>query len=203
MIILDVNKIKKNYGYKQLFEEVSFTLNDGDLLGLVGPNGCGKSTLLKIIMGLEQPDEGTINIKKNTKIGYLDQMSSNIEGNVYDILKSAFTEINEIENKLKLLEPKENEKYNSKKMEKYCALLEQYNMIGGYEIDSKIKSVINGLKIDENILSKNYKNLSGGEKTLISLSLILLQEPDLLILDEPTNHLDLKRIEFLEQYIKT
>lgn len=205
MLILDVNKLAKNFGYEQLFEDVSFTLNEGESVAIVGPNGCGKSTILKIIAGLEIADKGTINIKKGAKVAYLDQQGSNIDDNrkVYEILKDAFIEINAVEKQLKEYEQKVNTEYNEKDLEKYCALLEKFNLMGGYEIDVKINTVINGLEIDKSMLEQPYSTLSGGERTLVQLAKALLTEPDLLLLDEPTNHLDLKRIEWLEGYIKS
>lgn len=204
MLILDVNKLAKNFGYEQLFEDVSFTLNEGESVAIVGPNGCGKSTILKIIAGLETADKGTVNLKKRAKVAYLDQLGSTIDDDrtVYEVLKEAFIEINAVEKQLKEYEQKVNTEYNEKVLEKYCALLEKYSLMGGYEIDVKINTVINGLEIDKNMLKQSYSTLSGGEKTLVQLAKALLTEPDLLLLDEPTNHLDLKRIEWLEGYIK-
>lgn len=205
MLILDVNKLAKNFGYEQLFEDVSFTLNEGESIAIVGPNGCGKSTILKIIAGLETSDKGTVNLKKGAKVAYLDQLGSSINDDrkVYDILRDAFIEINTIEKQLKEYEKKLNKEHNEKVLEKYCALLEKFSLMGGYEIDIKINKVINGLEIDKSMLDQSYRTLSGGEKTLIQLAKALLTEPDLLLLDEPTNHLDLKRIEWLEEYIKS
>lgn len=205
MLILDVNKLAKNFGYEQLFEDVSFTLNEGEFLAIVGPNGCGKSTILKIIAGIETSDTGTVNLKKGSKVAYLDQLGSNIEDEriVYEILKDAFVEINTLEKQLKEYEQKLNEKYDEVVLEKYCAILEKFNLIGGYDVDVKINTVINGLELNKNMLEQSYNTLSGGEKTLVQLAKVLLIEPDLLLLDEPTNHLDLKRIEWLEEYIKS
>lgn len=204
MLILDVNKLAKNFGYGQLFEDVSFTLNEGESVAIVGPNGCGKSTILKIIAGLETADKGTVNLKNGSKVAYLDQLGSTIDDDrtVYEVLKDAFIEINAVEKQLKEYEQKVNTKYNEKVLEKYCALLEKYSLMGGYEIDVKINTVINGLEIDKNMLKQSYSTLSGGEKTLVQLAKALLTEPDLLLLDEPTNHLDLKKIEWFEGYIR-
>lgn len=206
MLILDVNKIAKNFGYGFLFEDVSFTLNEGESLAIVGPNGCGKSTILKIIAGLESPDQGEIHLKKGTKVAYLDQLASNIEDSrvVYEILKEAFLETNKVEKQIKEYEKRISEEGdNQSLLEKYCALIEKFNSMGGYDIDFKIHTVVNGLDFDFNLLNQSYATLSGGEKTLIQLAKVLLIKPDLLILDEPTNHLDLKRVEWLETYIKS
>ena len=206
MLILDVNKIAKNFGYGSLFEDVSFTLNEGESLAIVGPNGCGKSTILKIIAGLENPDKGQVNLKKGTKVAYLDQLASNVDDDrtVYEILKEVFTEINNVEKQIKEYEKRiGTESDNQILLEKYCALIEKFSLMGGYDIDYKINMVINGLELDPDILTQSYATLSGGEKTLVQLAKVLLTKPDLLLLDEPTNHLDLKRVEWLESYIKS
>ncbi|MBE6145799.1 MAG: ABC-F family ATP-binding cassette domain-containing protein [Firmicutes bacterium] len=204
MIIIDVNKLAKNFGYGSLFEDVSFSLNEGESLAIVGPNGCGKSTILKIIAGLESTDKGMVNLKKGAKVAYLDQLGSTMDDDrtVYEILKDAFADINAVEKQVKEYERKVSEEYSEVVLEKYCALLEKFNLMGGYEVDVKINTVINGLELNPAMLSQSYNTLSGGEKTLVQLAKALLIEPDLLLLDEPTNHLDLKRIEWLEGYIK-
>lgn len=204
MIIIDVNKLAKNFGYGSLFEDVSFSLNEGESLAIVGPNGCGKSTILKIIAGLESTDKGMVNLKKGAKVAYLDQLGSTMDDDrtVYEILKDAFADINAVEKQVKEYERKVSEEYSEVVLEKYCALLEKFNLMGGYEVDVKINTVINGLELNPTMLSQSYNTLSGGEKTLVQLAKALLIEPDLLLLDEPTNHLDLKRIEWLEGYIK-
>lgn len=205
MIIVDVNKLAKSFGYGQLFEDVSFSLNEGESLAIVGPNGCGKSTILKIIAGIETADKGVVSLKKGAKVAYLDQLGSNIDDDrtVYEILKDSFGEINSLEKKLKEYERKVSEEYSEVVMEKYCALLEKFSLMGGYDIDVKINTVMSGLELDKDMLMQSYNTLSGGEKTLVQLAKALLIEPELLLLDEPTNHLDLKRIEWLESYIKS
>ena len=205
MIILDVNKISKDFGLGPLFEEVSFLLNEGESLSIVGPNGCGKSTLLKMIAGLVKVDSGSINIKKGAKIAYLDQTGSSISDDrkVKLILKDAFSNLIEMEKMLnQLQEELAQDGTNEAVMSRYCDLLDKFSEAGGYEIDYKINSVVSGLKMDKDMLNKSYNNLSGGEKTLVQLAKALLIQPDLFLLDEPTNHLDIARIEWLESYIK-
>lgn len=209
MIILDVNKLNKNFGYGQLFEGVSFSLNEGESISIVGPNGCGKSTLLKIIAGLCKPDSGTVSIKKGSTVAYLDQTSSDKTDDrvVYEVIKDAFLVLNEMALKIKkyehlMLNTKNEESYN-KTLNMYCKLVEEFSDLGGYDIDVQISTVCSGLKITESMLNQNYSSLSGGEKTLVQLAKTLLQKPDLILLDEPTNHLDINRIEWLENYIKS
>lgn len=205
MIILDVNKIAKNFGYEQLFEDVSFSLNEGESVAIVGPNGCGKSTILKIIAGIESPDRGTVSIKKGAKVGYIDQLglTSDDTRTVYEIIKDGFVELNAIASQIADLEQKINQPGNERYLERYCDLIEKFNNMGGYEMETTISAVINGLNLDKKMLDQPYKSLSGGEKTIVQLARVLITKPDLLLLDEPTNHLDITRIEWLEEYIKS
>lgn len=210
MIILDVNKLGKNFGYGKLFEDISFSLNEGESISIVGPNGCGKSTLLKMIAGIERKDTGTVSIKKEAKVAYLDQTGSRVDYDrpVYEVLKDAFGDIKKIGDELKRLQEMMEsdffigEKYD-KILERYCDLTEKFSMVGGYDMEMNINTVVEGLKIDKALLDQSYNDLSGGEKTLVQLGKALLIKPDLLLLDEPTNHLDIERIEWLENYIKS
>lgn len=188
MIILDVNKLTKNFGFGTLFENLSFSLNEGESISIVGPNGCGKSTLLKIIAGLMRADFGTVNIKKGAKCAYLDQTASSIQDSrkVKDILKDSFEEINAMEKRLNDLQNKLSdttaEDYDVT-LSRYCNLLERFQMAGGYDVDVQISTVVEGLGIDKGMLEKPYDVLSGGEKTLAQLAKALLQKPDLFLLD--------------------
>lgn len=208
MIILDVNKLTKNFGFGTLFENLSFSLNEGESISIVGPNGCGKSTLLKIIAGLMRADFGTVNIKKGAKCAYLDQTASSIQDSrkVKDIFKDSFEEVNAMEKRLNDLQNKLTdttaEDYDVT-LSRYCNLLERFQLAGGYDVDVQISTVVEGLGIGKDMLEKSYDVLSGGEKTLAQLAKALLQKPDLFLLDEPTNHLDIDRIEWLEGYIKS
>lgn len=206
MIILDVNKLNKNFGFGALFEDVSFSLNEGESISIVGPNGCGKSTLLKLIAGEERIDKGTVSIKKDALVGYLDQTSADRKDDrkVYDILASSFTSLNELGERIKKYEKRlETEGDNEELLNKYCKLVEEFSMAGGYDLSVQIYYVASGLGIKNEILEREYNTLSGGEKTLVRLARVLLLKPQLLLLDEPTNHLDIRRIEWLEEYIKS
>ena len=206
MIILDVNKVSKNFGYGQLFSDVSFSLNDGESISIVGPNGCGKSTLLKIIAGIEKSDTGSISIKKGASVVYLDQTSSDRVDDriVKDIIKESFSDLFTIEQKIKRMEYAMSTSIDAseKLLHDYCELIEKFTSIGGYDIDTRLMTICTGLHITDIMLNEVYTNLSGGEKTLVQLAKALLKQPDLILLDEPTNHFDIQRIEWLENYIK-
>ena len=205
MQILNVDNLTIDFGFNKLFNNVSFSLNEGESISIVGPNGRGKSTLLKIIAGIIKPDKGQVSIKKGAKLAYLDQTGASIDDNrcVYEILKESFCELNELEKSIKKLEDKMNKNTDNQKIiNKYCSLIDRYSNLGGYEIDANINTVIAGLKLDSTILDRSFNELSGGEKTLVQLAKTLIIKPDLLLLDEPTNHLDIERIEWLENYIE-
>lgn len=204
MIILDVNKVSKNFGYGTLFENVSFSLNEGESISIVGHNGCGKSTLLKLIAKVERLDSGSVSIKKDAKVSYLDQVVSDMSDDrpVKEVLLEVFEELNSLMNKIKKYEELMNED-SEKYLDTYCKLIEEYSSKGGYDIDVKINTVCTGLGIKSELITQKYSDLSGGEKTLVQLAKVLLLKPDLLLLDEPTNHLDISRVEWLEKYIKS
>lgn len=205
-MILDVIKVTKNFGFGNVFENISFSLNAGDRVALVGRNGSGKSTLLKIIAGLEDC-KGNINLGKNLKIGYLQQGFPDEKDDrvVEDIFREPFEYLEKDMKILKDMEMKmctlDGEKLE-KLVEKYSDFQEAFINKGGYDVENNINYVANGLKIDKKIREQKYDTLSGGEKTLVHFAKILLSKPDLLLLDEPTNHLDIERIEWLEGYLQ-
>ena len=155
MIILDVNKLSKSFGFGELFKNVSFSLNEGETISIVGPNGCGKSTLLKLITGEQRADSGSVFIKKGAKVAYLDQVSADKvdDRKVIDILKDAFTEINNMNATLKYYEnlmQNPAEDYD-KTLEKYCKLVEEFSRLGGYDVDVEIGAVCSGLNIKKEL----------------------------------------------------
>ena len=209
MIILDINKVSKSFGFGKLLDSISFSINEGERVAIVGQNGSGKSTLLKMIAKIEKVDEGTISIKKDAVVEYLEQgdVADTWKGKCIDILKSAFEKLNNMHEHMQELESKLSSTTNAEELDvlvrQYSNLQEKFMLLGGYDIDLQINTVVNGLKIDKTLLDREFSLLSGGERTLINLAKNLLSKPDLLLLDEPTNHLDISRIEWLESYINT
>ena len=165
----------------------------------------GKSTILKIISGEENINEGSVNKKKDSCIGYLKQVYGNETQNinVENYLKQSFEEYTQIEKRLKELEElmTKDTKNLDTTLKKYGNLQEKYVAIGGYELEEKFKKICSGFKFDMNFLSLNYNTLSGGQKTIVNLAKILLKEPNILLLDEPTNHLDIEALEWLENFL--
>ena len=206
MIELNVNGLVKYYGANKLFENISFQIKTGERIGLIGQNGSGKTTLMKILMGLEEYQGGEISLRRDTKIGYLNQIPVYEKGvTTLQVLRMAFasaytlrSQMEELEHSMGYLEGEALEKT----MNNYARLMEQYELNHGYEVDTRIDKITEGLQIDENMKSMLFEQLSGGEKTRVILGKILLEEPDILLLDEPTNHLDLVTIEWLEEFLK-
>ncbi|MFZ3589476.1 ribosomal protection-like ABC-F family protein [Bacillus sp. DJP31] len=208
MIICAVSSIEKGYGGTKIFESLSFDIQVGQRIGLVGPNGTGKTTILKLISGVEDLDGGAIHRKKGLAVGYLSQIPSyekQVTG--HEVLLQAFEPLVLKGSRMKILEGKMTDSSTEpdvldKVLDEYGQIQEEFTRLGGYEMDSTLMSVVNGLGI-ELLLGQPFDLMSGGEKTKICLGLILLKKPDLLLLDEPTNHLDVDAIEWLEEYIQT
>lgn len=207
MIEIELNKIKKNYGLKNILDGFSLELKTGERVALIGQNGSGKSTILKIIAKQESIDSGIINIRSGAKIGILNQIYENEKENisVEEFLYKSFEEIFKVERKLNKLETQMSTEVNTDKLEKlideYGRTQERFSLIGGYEIQEKFNKICSRFYINKDLLKQSYNLLSGGEKTRVNLAKLLLTQPDILLLDEPTNHLDIHSLEFLEELI--
>ncbi len=206
MILLALQNIRKSFGTHEVLKSVSFTLQNGERMGLVGVNGSGKSTLMKIIAGQETADEGSVNIQKGLRIGYLAQQGELTgEETVQETLESVFEPQRRMEAEMRALEAEMAE--NGADPEalrrlggRYDALTREFERGNGYGWRSTVEGVLAGLKLRE-YRDMKTSLLSGGERTRLCLGRMLLTEPDLLLLDEPTNHLDLKSIAWLEDYL--
>ena len=210
MIVLSCRNIKKSFGIDEILKNITFNINEGDKVGLIGANGEGKSTLFKILTKALDSDSGELFIDKSKNLGYLSQnLSLDSESTIYDEMLKVFASLVNLEKKLKDLELKMNEPYDSSNEEYYNKLIRDYTLNnelyenrGGYTFRGEISRVLKGLGFLENDFNKVIKNLSGGQKTRVALCKLLLTKPDILLLDEPTNHLDLDAIEWLENYLK-
>ena len=205
MLEIVFNNVCKNFGNKKLLNDINLEIKTGEKIGLIGPNGCGKTTILKMIMKEENQTSGDIFIRKDATIGFLSQYPD-VKLNDYlvkEILIDSFDKVNELKRKL-LEEEKNLYIYTDEKLEKciarYTRIQEEYMNAGGYEVDSKIEKIVMAFKV-EKLLDKKYKDLSGGEKTIINLIVLLLKDPDILLLDEPTNHLDIDTVEWLDNFL--
>lgn len=206
MIELNIHNLNKYYGANQIFSNISFDVKTGERVGLIGQNGCGKTTVMKILMGLEDYQGGDISIRKDAKIGYLNQIPVyGEEVSTLMVLQSAFESVYEVKKQMKALE-EEFVRIEGDTLDKaitvYGRLTQQYELAGGYEIETKINKIAEGLELTEQMLSLPFNSLSGGEKTRVILAKILLEAPDILLLDEPSNHLDLTAIEWLEGFLR-
>ena len=209
MIEIELNNLKKSYGLKNVLDGVSFDIKTGERVALIGNNGCGKSTILKLISGEEKLDSGKINIRKESKLGFLKQIYEDETDNllVKEFLYQSFESLINIENRLEELEKEMCIETNldllDKLVRKYSNLQEEYSQKGGYEVKEKFSRICSGFKFKEEFLCQEYNKLSGGEKTIVNLAKLLLKNPSILLLDEPTNHLDEERLEWLESYLKS
>lgn len=202
MIVLSVNSVCFSVGARTVLDGVSFSLNEGDKLGIVGVNGAGKSTLLKIISKRTEPASGEVFIKKDTLVGMLDQNDCvNADRTPYEEMLSVMWDLSSTEKKLEELSERMRKGDPAAEGE-YHRLSESFSSKGGYEYKSRIKGMLKSLGIDWQT-DKKCSALSGGEKTRLALAGVLLRDPEILILDEPTNHLDTGTLKWLEEYLQT
>ncbi|MGB1932337.1 MAG: ABC-F family ATP-binding cassette domain-containing protein [Flavobacteriales bacterium] len=207
--MISANNISVYFGGQELFDKVSFMVNKGDRIGLVGKNGAGKSTLLRILSGEQSPNEGSISTPNDSTLGYLRQDLDFEEGRtVQQEAELAFKEIKELEEKINAinLEMSERTDYET---EGYMQLItdlnelnERYGLLGGYTIQSEMSQVLLGLGFQLDDFSRQTNEFSGGWRMRLELAKILLSKPDVLLLDEPTNHLDIESIVWLESWLK-
>lgn len=210
MIVLSCNNLNKSFGIDSILENISFTVNEGDKVGIIGVNGTGKTTLFKVISGIYGYDSGDIYTSKDCEIGYLEQ-NTNFHSNntIFEEVLEVFKDLIDMESYLRNLEIKiaeESANPNSSQLEKimneYSHKLEEFSELNGYGYKSEAKGVLKGLGFSDEDMDKPISILSGGEKTRVLLGKLLLKKPTLLLLDEPTNHLDSDAIEWLEIFLK-
>ena len=208
MLDVGLSNVTLNYGFKNILNDVSFQVNSGDKVAIVGDNGTGKTSIFNLISGGETPNSGTVSKRKDATIGFLRQIALEAQHGitVHDFLKTAYGNIAEIQNKMSELEiamanPDVTPKQLDDIMDAYGKATEYFSTHGGYEIDSNVEKMASNLKISE-LLNQEYTSLSGGQKTIVCLAQVLLLNPDILLLDEPTNHLDISTLSWLEGFIK-
>lgn len=203
MIILSANRLSKVYGTDVILQDVSFHVNAGDRVGIVGRNGAGKTTLLKLLTGELTADEGEFFVSQDTRVGYHKQRDNfDSEGTVIGEIDKIFTEIHALEAQIEQVTAEiEAGKSDAAQIEKLDRLHLTYEQKGGYTYKSEITGILHSMAFTSEFYSKKIGSLSGGERTRLALAALLLEKPELLLLDEPTNHLDIGTLKWLEQYL--
>ena len=204
--MISFSSVSKQYGKQVLFVDASFQLNPGEKAGLVGPNGAGKSTLFRMIMGEEQPDEGVISLPKKLSVGYFRQEVDEMAGRpVLDEAIAGSGRLGDLHHELMDLQhamaDPEVADFEAV-LERFGHVQEEYQHLGGYELEAKARACLQGLGFDDAQIDGDVGALSGGWKMRVSMAKVLLGSFDVLLLDEPTNHLDIESILWLEAYLK-
>jgi len=201
MSLLTVSNITKSYGHRDIFAGLSFGIEKGARLGIVGPNGVGKSSLLRILAGEDDLTSGTLHKARNIRMGYLPQEADfQMSGSLWDVCESVFAEIIHQQEELTRLEH-QMANNDAGVIAKYGELQHDFERRGGYIYQTRIRQVLSGLGFDKDDYTLSLDHLSGGQRTRAFLARLLLSDPDLLLLDEPTNHLDIEAVEWLEGYL--
>ena len=206
MYNLATDNITKHYGIHQVLNGITFVLNAGERVGLVGANGVGKSTLIKILSGEIEADSGTFTIPQGLRVGYLPQVFvADDDATLDDMITASMRYLVALEERMRALEKQMTEATDEALdavMAEYGTASEQFERYGGYEMDYRVDSVLNGLGVGHIARDRRFATLSGGEKSRVGLALLLLKAPDVLLLDEPTNHLDFASLNWLEDTLK-
>ena len=206
MIILQGKNLSKSYITNLIFDHVDFHIQEGEKVGLVGPNGTGKSTLFRCITSEESFDSGTLSMSARHTMGYMEQMPEFAPGfTLLDAVLEMFQDIFAMRDQLRHLEHEmgmQDGEALENLLEEYSRLTHSYEDLGGFSCESRAKGIIKGLGFDEDDFNREIACFSGGEKTRASLARLLVREPDLLLLDEPTNHLDLDALDWLENFLR-
>ena len=203
MIDISVRNLTKFFVIgENLLEDLSFEVQEGECVAILGRNGCGKTTLLKILTGEMDYDDGEVFVNPNKRLGLISQIPRFPSGyTVEDVLRSAYKELLAAKSKMEKLEQQMTVAVTDDLLREYDALVNRFQAGGGYEMDVEVDKVCNGLGITAEQRVQEFDSLSGGEKTRVNLARLLLEKTDILLLDEPTNHLDLHSVEWLEGYI--
>ena len=203
MVDIQVSNLTKFFVIgENLLEGLSFEVQEGECVAILGRNGCGKTTLFKILTGEMDYDDGEVFVNPNKRLGLISQIPVFPVGyTVEDVLRSAFRAVLSAKQKMEELEAAMASGATDEQLRQYDELTNRFTAGGGYEMDVEVDKVCNGLGISQDQRQQPFDSLSGGEKTRVNLARLLLEKTDILLLDEPTNHLDLRSVEWLEGYI--
>ena len=205
MIDISVSGLVKEFEVgKKILDGLTFQVDSGERVGLLGPNGCGKTTFLRILTGEVHPDDGEIVVAPNKRLGLISQIP--VYPALYtveDVLDTAFEPLRRMEEEMSELSRRmENGESDPALLSRYDKLSAAFQVGGGYETDTNKNKVCGGLSIPQDMRERPFDMLSGGEKTRVNLARLILEDTDILLLDEPTNHLDLRATEWLEEYLE-
>ena len=206
MIDISVNRLVKSFDLeKKILDGITFQIDTGERVGLLGKNGAGKTTLFRILTGELDYDEGQVMVAPDRRVGLISQIPVYPDGyTVEDVLRSAFERMFRMKEEMdRLTEQMAAGDSSSQTLKRYGELTARFEGLGGYDTDTAVNKVANGLSIDTEMRQRLFDQLSGGEKTRVNLGRLILEDTDILLLDEPTNHLDLQATEWLEEYIRT
>ena len=205
MVDISVKNLTKFFVIgENLLEDLSFEIQEGECVAILGRNGCGKTTLFNILTGQMDYDDGEVYVNPNKRLGLISQIPRFPAGyTVEEVLRSAYAELFRLKAKMERLEGEMAVSADETLLRQYDELSNRFQSGGGYEMDVEVDKVCNGLGITSQQRVQVFDSLSGGEKTRVNLARLLLEKTDILLLDEPTNHLDLRNVEWLEGYINS
>ena len=203
MVDISVKNLTKFFVIgENLLQDLTFEVQEGECVAILGRNGCGKTTLFNILTGQMDYDEGEVFVNPNKKLGLISQIPKFPVGyTVEQVLRSAYAELFAIRRKMEQLESEMTISVTEERLKAYDDLSNRFQSGGGYEMDVQVDKICNGLGILQEQRNQLFDSLSGGERTRVNLARLLLEKTDILLLDEPTNHLDLRSVEWLEEYI--
>ena len=204
MIDISVNRLVKSFDLeKKILDGITFQIDTGERVGLLGKNGAGKTTLFRILTGELDYDEGQVMVAPDRRVGLISQIPVYPDGyTVEDVLRSAFERMFRMKEEMdRLTEQMAAGDSSSQTLKRYGELTARFEGLGGYDTDTAVNKVANGLSIDTEMRQRLFDQLSGGEKTRVNLGRLILEDTDILLLDEPTNHLDLDAIAWLEEFL--
>ncbi len=204
MIDIQVKNLTKFFVIgENLLDGLSFEIQEGERVAILGRNGCGKTTLFNILTGQMDYDDGTVSVNPHKRLGLISQIPRfPADYTVEDVLRSAFSQLLLTRRRMEELEQVMTNGATAEQLREYDTLVSRFQSGGGYDMDVEVDKISNGLGISAAQRQQLFSSLSGGEKTRVNLARLLLEKTDILLLDEPTNHLDLRSVEWLESYIK-